>query len=76
MDISSFIKSKEYLELKAFLIEEFIDKPMKIKTDGKTAETIALEVMASNISAKKFAQALRKFERKAGVKIEQEQSFR
>ncbi len=76
MDINAFIKSPEWLEVKTFLIDEFIEKPMKIKTEGKSAEAIAIEVVARNVSCKKLALALKKFERKAKPKIVAEKPFR
>ena len=63
------------MEVKAFLVEEFIDKPVKIKTEGKSDRCVAREVEASNIAAKKLALALRKFERDVKVTVVESKPF-
>jgi len=75
MNIDAFLKSSEWQELKQFFFEEFLDKPLKIKTDGKSIEKIALEVMASNIASKKLALAIKKFERMAKPQIKQDKPY-
>ncbi|OQA77489.1 MAG: hypothetical protein BWY30_01083 [Tenericutes bacterium ADurb.Bin239] len=69
MNYQSLIKSKEWLEIKDFLKSEIIDKPLDIKTDGLSAERIAIEVLASQLATKKILKAVAKMER-LGAKIE------
>ena len=63
MNIENFTKTGEWQFIKDFLKDEFLDKPIKIKTDGKDLVRIATEVLASEIACKKLVSALRKFER-------------
>ena len=69
MNYQSLVKSAEWLEIKDFLKSEIIDKPLDIKTDGLSAERIAIEVLASQLATKKILKAVAKMER-LGAKIE------
>jgi len=69
MNYQSLVKTKEWLEIKDFLKSEIIDKPLDIKTDGLSAERIAIEVLASQLATKKILKAVAKMER-LGAKIE------
>ena len=69
MNYQSITKSAEWLEIKDFLKSEIIDKPLDIKTDGLSAERIAIEVLASQLATKKILKAVAKMER-LGAKIE------
>ncbi len=69
MNYQSIVKTKEWLEIKDFLKSEIIDKPLDIKTDGLSAERIAIEVLASQLATKKILKAVAKMER-LGAKIE------
>ena len=69
MNYQSLVKTKEWLEIKDFLKSEIIDKPLDIKTDGLSAERIAIEVLASQLATKKVLKAVAKMER-LGAKIE------
>jgi hypothetical protein len=68
MNYQSLVKTKEWLEIKDFLKSEIIDKPLDIKTDGLSAERIAIEVLASQLATKKILKAVAKMER-LGAKI-------
>jgi len=63
MNFQAFVKSIEWQEIKAFFKAELEDKPMSIKTDGLSAERIALEVLASNKATEKINKIIKKFER-------------
>lgn len=63
MNFQSFVKSIEWQEIKAFFKAELEDKPMSIKTDGISAERIALEVLAANKANEKINKIIKKFER-------------
>lgn len=76
MNKDSFLKSKEWLLAKTFLIEELADKPMKIKTEGLNAEAIAVEVRAAQMAAKAMARAIRKFEMKELPRASEEKPYR
>jgi len=66
---NSFLQSIEWQEIKAFFKAELEDKPLSIKTDGLSAERIALEVIASQKANDKVLRAIRKLER-SGAKEE------
>ena len=68
MNYQSLVKTKEWLEIKDFIKSEIIDKPLDIKTDGLSAERIAIEVLASQLATKKILKAVAKMER-LGAKI-------
>ena len=68
MNYQSLVKSAEWLEIKDFIKSEIIDKPLDIKTDGLSAERIALEVLASQMATKKVLRVIAKMER-LGAKI-------
>lgn len=61
----SFLQSPEYQEFKAILKDELQNTPLKLKTEGKTNETIAREVTAHEIAAKLVEKSLKRFERLA-----------
>jgi hypothetical protein len=63
MSIKSLIQTEDWNEIKAFTSAEIIDKPMSIKTDGKSIESIALEVRASQIAVEKIKKAFKKLDR-------------
>ena len=68
MNYQSLVKTKEWLEIKDFIKSEIIDKPLDIKTDGLSADRIAIEVLASQLATKKILKAVAKMER-LGAKI-------
>ncbi len=76
MNIKSFIETKEYQELKNTMLDEFSNKIVKIKTDGKTNEMIATELKAMEIASKKLLLALSRFERKAVAETPIKQVYR
>ena len=63
MNYQSLVKTKEWLEIKEFIKSEIIDKPLDIKTDGLSAERIAIEVLASQLATKKVLKVIAKMER-------------
>ena len=64
MNYASIVKSQEWKEIKEYLTSEIIDKPFSIKTNGLSAESIAIEVRASQIAIEKIIKAMRRLERK------------
>jgi len=75
MITQSFIDSKEYQEFKSILADTLQNKPIKLKTDGKTNEMIAREVTAYEIAAKSVERAIRRFESKVTKPLKKEQKF-
>lgn len=71
----SFIESAEYQEFKQILAEEIQLKPLKIKTDGKSNETIAREITAFEIASKMISRSISKFEKKAVLNQKEKQRF-
>lgn len=67
INYKSLIKSQEWLDIKSIFKSELIDKPLSIKTDNKSIESIALEVRASQIACEKVLKIIKKVER-AGAK--------
>lgn len=65
MNAKSFFQTKEYKEFKDFMLSEFKDKPFNIKTEGKSADVIALETKASELACAKLLKGIKKFERLA-----------
>ncbi len=63
MITQAFLDNPEYKEFKEFLLEERTNKPLKLKTDGKTNEMIAREVTAFEIASKLLDRTIKKFER-------------
>lgn len=47
-------EGSEWKEIEAYLKAELLDKPLDIKTEGKSAEEIALEVRALQIANQKI----------------------
>lgn len=74
--IKSFLDSEDWKEIKLYLVSELADKPLDIKTEGKTAEQIAIEVRSSQIASEKIVKVIRKLERKATQERKQAQPFR
>lgn len=72
MIIEQFIKSKDWQELKSLMREEFVNTPLKIKTEGMTAEQIAIEVRASQIAYNKLDKFIKKLDRQANQNIKKE----
>jgi DNA-binding MurR/RpiR family transcriptional regulator len=63
MITKSFLDSPEYQEFKEMLRDELELKPIHLKTEGKSNETIAREVTAHEFATKIVTKAMRKFER-------------
>jgi hypothetical protein len=75
MITQSFIDSKEYQEFKSILADTLQNKPINLKTEGKTNEMIAREVVAYEIAAKSVERAIRRFESKVVKPLKEEQKF-
>lgn len=75
MNFQSLVKTGDWQEVKAFIKAEIIDKPLEIKTEGLSAERIALEVLASQIATKKIMKVINKIERLGGKTITDNKSF-
>jgi len=65
MITQSFLASQEYQQFKEVLNSELFMRPMNIKTEGKSNETIAREVTAHEFAVKIVEKAIRRFERQA-----------
>ena len=76
MNYQSLVKSKEWQEIKDFIKSEIIDKPLDIKTDGLSAERIAIEVLASQIATKKVLKVIAKMERLGNKVVIENKSFK
>ena len=72
MIIEQFITTKEWAELKTIMRDEFANTPLKIKTEGLTAEQIAVEVRASQIAYEKLDKFIKKLDRQAKLNIKKE----
>jgi hypothetical protein len=59
-EIKNIVNQPAYASVEAFIRAEIVDRAIHLKTEGKTAEVIALEVMASDIASKKIDKVLRK----------------
>lgn len=70
-----FLKSEEWKEIKSFLKDEIVDKPLYVKTEGKTAEVIALEYKASELAGKKIDKAIKRLERKMKAPLIENKPF-
>jgi len=76
MDINSFIKSQDYQEFKSFMLAQFVEKPLKIKTEGKSNEVVAREVETSNKAAEKLLKGFKKFENQSKAPVVKAEPFR
>jgi hypothetical protein len=72
MIIEQFIKTKEWTELKEVMRNEFANTPLKIKTEGLTAEQIAVEVRGSQIAYEKLDKFIKKLDRQAKLSTKKE----
>lgn len=63
--MNEFIKTPLWQEIKRIMKEAVKDDITSIKTDGKTAEMIALDVKSMELANKKFKMAISAVERKA-----------
>lgn len=63
MSIKSFLEQPDWIEIEAMLLEEFCNKPLKLKTDGKSNETIASEIKGLEYSAKAIKRFIAKIKR-------------
>ena len=73
MIIEQFIKTKEWTELKEVMRNEFANTPLKIKTEGLTAEQIAVEVRGSQIAYEKLDKFIKKLDRQAKLSVKKEE---
>ena len=76
MNYQSLVKTKEWLEIKEFIKSEIIDKPLDIKTDGLSADRIAVEVLASQLATKKVLKVIAKMERLGNKIVIENKSFK
>jgi hypothetical protein len=76
--IKSIVSLPAWEEVEAVLRDEFLDgkKPLNLKTEGKTAEMIAMEVMAREMSAKALDKALKRLRRIANREEYTKESFK
>lgn len=67
--IKSIVETPAWAEIEELFREEVLEgkKPLNIKTEGKTAEMIAMEVMAREQAAKSVDKVLKKIRRIAGT---------
>lgn len=75
MITKAFLESREYQEFKTLLTDTIQNKPINLKTEGKTNEMIAREVTAYEIASHLIEKAIRKFERQIETAIKEKQKF-
>ena len=63
INYKALIKSKEWQDVKSIFNSELVDKPLSIKTEGRSIEMIALEVRASQLACEKVLKIIKKAER-------------
>jgi transcriptional regulator of heat shock response len=61
--LKELIKTKDWQELKNILNDEIVEKPIKVNTKGKTADVIALEYKAHELSAQRIKRFINRVER-------------
>lgn len=76
MITQAFIDSPEYCELKLLLADVLQNKPIHLKTEGKTNEQIAREVTAYEIAAKMVERVIRRFERQVTHPVKEDKAYR
>jgi hypothetical protein len=76
--IKSIVETPAWQEIENFFKEEMLEgkKPLNIKTEGKSADMIALEVMAREQAAKSVDNALKKLRRIANNAESEKESWR
>jgi len=74
MNILNFITKTDYPEFKKMMIEEFVTRPLDIKSN--TTAGIALEVRASQIAIEKLLKAFKKFEAQAIPEVKENKSWK
>ena len=74
MDIYNFINKTDYPEFKKIMLQEFLTKPLDIKST--TTAGIALEVKASQLAIEKLVKAFKSFEAMAVAKTVETKPFR
>lgn len=75
--ISSTISSQGWVYVENMLVQEIVNprKPAYLKTDGKTAEQIAIEVKAAEMACNAVRNALNKVKRAGGGAIVKKEKF-
>jgi len=76
MITKSFIDGQEYQTFKEILKDTTQNKPMRLKTDGKTNEVIAREVTAFELAAKMVERAFKKFEKTVLMPVKKDLPYR
>jgi len=74
LNVKQFIATPDYQELKQFISNELITRPLDIKATD--VDGIALEVRASQIAIDKVLKAFKKFELTAKPEIVKQEVFR
>jgi hypothetical protein len=74
--ISDLIKTQEWAEIKALMYSCLKDDIATIKTDGRTPDVIALEVMSMKKANDKIRKAIIKVERQAKIEKIKSGSFK
>jgi hypothetical protein len=70
--MENFIKTQEWQDLKDLMRAEFANTPLKIKTEGLSAERIAIEVRASQLAYEKLDKFIKKLDRQAKSTVKPE----
>lgn len=65
--MNEFIKTPLWQEIKRIMKEAIKDDITSIKTDGKTADMIALDVKSMELANKKFLKAIMAVERRGKI---------
>jgi guanylate kinase len=74
--IADLIKTTEWAEIKGLIYDSLKDDVSTIKTDGKTPEVIALEVIGMKKANEKIRKAIIKVERQAKLEKIKSGSFK
>lgn len=74
MNVLNFITKTDYPEFKKMMLQEFLTKPLDIKST--TTAGIALEVRASQIAIEKLVKGFKNFEAMAKPEMVEQKPFR
>jgi len=74
INVYNFITKTDYPEFKKMMIQEFLTKPLDIKST--TTAGIALEVRASQIAIEKLLKAFKRFEAQAIPEVKETKSWK
>lgn len=76
--IKSIVSSEAWVFIEEYFKDEILEgkKPINFKTEGKTADIIAIEVMAREKASKIVVSALNKLKRIGSEKVYEKQTYK